>query len=315
MANPQVDLRTGVYGGVLKQIKLDVRQMDPDNPPLVKVWTCDVEPRRTKDFIRLFSDVITPADPVILVHVKRLQKVVENDVTVIRCIVSSESFLPSRQDVLAFIQEHIDNVSESSLNIGEVQVPIDLPPTKEIALEWSLRYWPISWKGNANHQFLMTVSYDIDAERTVVRQLIEAGQGNSPTTIIARGNGSNIDVLTVAHDLRSAHLLEHSVMNAIRNIADDELSQRQTSTHNDEQYLCHDLLVYTTHEPCAMCAMALVHSRIGRLVYIKPMPQTGAVESKYCLGDRDGLNWKFDIWRWIGPELADVADLPPSFSA
>jgi tRNA(adenine34) deaminase len=37
--------------------------------------------------------------------------------------------------------------------------------------------------------------------------------------------------------------------------------------------------LYCTLEPCAMCAAALVHARIGLLVYGTPDPKAGAVDS------------------------------------
>lgn len=41
--------------------------------------------------------------------------------------------------------------------------------------------------------------------------------------------------------------------------------------------------LYVTLEPCAMCAMALVHARIARLVYAARDPKTGACGSVFDL--------------------------------
>ncbi len=39
--------------------------------------------------------------------------------------------------------------------------------------------------------------------------------------------------------------------------------------------------LYVTLEPCAMCAMALVHARVARVVYATPDPKTGAAGSVF----------------------------------
>jgi tRNA(adenine34) deaminase len=41
--------------------------------------------------------------------------------------------------------------------------------------------------------------------------------------------------------------------------------------------------LYVTLEPCAMCAMAMVHARIARLVYAARDPKTGAAGSVFDL--------------------------------
>ena len=42
--------------------------------------------------------------------------------------------------------------------------------------------------------------------------------------------------------------------------------------------------LYATVEPCLMCAGAIAHARIRRLVYGPPEPKFGGVESKVALG-------------------------------
>lgn len=42
-------------------------------------------------------------------------------------------------------------------------------------------------------------------------------------------------------------------------------------------------VLYVTLEPCAMCAMAMVHARIARVVYAAADPKTGAAGSVFDL--------------------------------
>jgi tRNA(Arg) A34 adenosine deaminase TadA len=44
-----------------------------------------------------------------------------------------------------------------------------------------------------------------------------------------------------------------------------------------------DTTLYVTLEPCAMCAMAMVHARVARLVYAAKDPKTGAAGSVFDL--------------------------------
>lgn len=46
-----------------------------------------------------------------------------------------------------------------------------------------------------------------------------------------------------------------------------------------ENYRLVDMTLYVTLEPCAMCAMALVHARVSRVVFATSDPRTGAAGS------------------------------------
>lgn len=56
-----------------------------------------------------------------------------------------------------------------------------------------------------------------------------------------------------------------------------------------------DAIVYVTLEPCAMCAMAMVHARVKRIVFATKEPRTGAGGSLYQLLQHQGHNHQIDI--------------------
>jgi tRNA(adenine34) deaminase len=57
-----------------------------------------------------------------------------------------------------------------------------------------------------------------------------------------------------------------------------------------------DCELFVTIEPCAMCAGAIIHARIRRLVYGADDPKAGAVRSVLAVVNHPGLNHKMEIW-------------------
>ena len=53
--------------------------------------------------------------------------------------------------------------------------------------------------------------------------------------------------------------------------------------------------IYTTIEPCAMCAGALVNARVKRLVYGAVDEKYGAVETLFRICDSESLNHRIEI--------------------
>ena len=64
-------------------------------------------------------------------------------------------------------------------------------------------------------------------------------------------------------------------------------------------YRLNDTVLYVTAEPCPMCASAMVHGRLSRLVFGALEPKFGAVESKFKFLDDPSLNHRVGVERGI----------------
>lgn len=60
-------------------------------------------------------------------------------------------------------------------------------------------------------------------------------------------------------------------------------------------YRLSDAVVYSTIEPCVMCAGALIQARVRRLVYGAHDERAGAVESRFGVCDTDFLNHRIEV--------------------
>jgi tRNA(adenine34) deaminase len=56
-----------------------------------------------------------------------------------------------------------------------------------------------------------------------------------------------------------------------------------------------DTTLYVTLEPCAMCAGAMVHARVRRLVYGATDPRAGAAGSVFNVTQHPALNHRIDV--------------------
>ena len=84
--------------------------------------------------------------------------------------------------------------------------------------------------------------------------------------------------------IRAADPTAHAEIVAIRDAA-----RRVGSYRLSGATLC------VTIEPCLMCVGALVHARIGTLVYGAAEPKSGAVVSAVRGGELPGLNHRFEV--------------------
>ncbi len=91
------------------------------------------------------------------------------------------------------------------------------------------------------------------------------------------GHGANAPIAN--HDPTA-----HAEIQALRDAASNVGNYRLTGS-----------TLYVTLEPCAMCAGAMVHARVARLVYGCSDPKTGAAGSVFDLVQTDELNHRLEV--------------------
>lgn len=118
-------------------------------------------------------------------------------------------------------------------------------------------------------------------------------------------------IVAVGHDCRADHPLHHAVMVCIDLVArsqgggcycfDKYPSCSFAPLDSDTTapaYICTGYDLYVTREPCVMCAMALVHSRIGRVFY-GTVSSDGALGTKYKIHSQKDLNHRFEVYKGV----------------
>lgn len=74
-----------------------------------------------------------------------------------------------------------------------------------------------------------------------------------------------------------------------------EIVALREAAHKVSNYRITDAVVYSTIEPCVMCAGALIQARVRRLVYGARDERAGAVESRFRVCDTDFLNHRIEV--------------------
>ncbi|KAK9479656.1 cytidine deaminase-like protein [Lipomyces japonicus] len=301
----------------------------------VEVWATTIPAKVATSVVSHVKQHL-PKDPHSLLHLRRLVKrdldAGSTDEIFLNMLICSVDAVPDVNDILSILQPLRALASEAALNISLIpriqQVPRYPALTKLQSQEWSKGTWPIMWRGNP-HAIITHLPADEEALlKRFLDKLVDLSRtagvnGHVPiaTMII---DPATFEIVASATDERteSGNPLFHSTMTCVAKVAEKEFQrralQKQSLGPNQElpqqSYLCHNLQLVTTHEPCSMCSMAMVHSRISRLVYVKSMPQTGGIESGsgsgYGIHWNKQLNWRFEAWKWQGDDLGlvDVGD-------
>jgi tRNA(adenine34) deaminase len=124
---------------------------------------------------------------------------------------------------------------------------------------------------------------------------LAAREGEAPVGCVIRGpDGAE---LARAHNLREQlkDATAHAEVVALRRAAKVAGSWRLPGA-----------TVYVTLEPCIMCAGALMHARVARVVYGCDDPKGGGAFSLYSIGQDPRLNHQYELSRGVMAEAASA---------
>ncbi len=97
---------------------------------------------------------------------------------------------------------------------------------------------------------------------------------------------------------------QNSVLRTLDPTAHAEIVALRAAAKALGNYRLNGCTLYVTLEPCAMCAGAMIHARIDRLVFAAPDPKAGACGSVLSVLNHPRLNHRMWVEQGTGAEQA-----------
>ncbi|KAK5970325.1 CMP/dCMP-type deaminase domain-containing protein [Trichostrongylus colubriformis] len=187
--------------------------------------------------------------------------------------------------------KHLTVLRELELGQSDVQivkVPASKPRTTR-QFNWAKEYWPISFHPDKELENLLNNTFLSDEEKIAVYKWSE--QAFEVGCVVVQDNKE------LVRGSRTERLLGHPVMDMVQKLAK---CQRR-----DEDYLATGCDVYVKDEPCAMCAMALVHCRASRVFYCRTTRNGVLAPGKWQLHLEPAINHHYGVFH---VKIADEDD-------
>ncbi|SSD59005.1 related to tRNA-specific adenosine deaminase subunit TAD3 [Saccharomycodes ludwigii] len=285
--------------------------LDENQKPLnfIKCLLIQIKSTDTPKFLKFIKEYCSADILSRMPHIKRIKKINKQDLLLLLCsldflpnILEFEEFLSKKNLHLAYNKPRNDCNS----TLEYIDIPEIYPPSKDICSCWSEIYWPMTWRGNPNDQILNDMEYNMTEIKNNLQLICEKSNMKFKEEEEAKVSSKALPVVTLfvnkktgeailsTDERHKSRPIDHSIMCGIRDVC---------AQLSEDGYLCLDYEVYTTHEPCSMCCMALIHSRISRLFYLKDMPKTGCLKNNYHMHSIKPLNSSYHVFQWVNEKI------------
>uniref|UniRef100_A0AC35TPD0 CMP/dCMP-type deaminase domain-containing protein n=1 Tax=Rhabditophanes sp. KR3021 TaxID=114890 RepID=A0AC35TPD0_9BILA len=190
--------------------------------------------------------------------------------------------------------EAIEGIEGVALDI--ICVPGKAPLSK-YQMDLIKDIWPVNFKPQFNIEKMMCGKL---FDRTETDRILRFYDEVCVTDSIIIYDPMEYVVRVRIPKFQKCHEIDHPVMRALNELA---IIQKKALSEGDcEQYLATNYYCILPTECCAMCTMALVHSRIGKVFFGDLIHEKGAFLSTWRMMECPKINHHFDLFRIVDDE-------------
>lgn len=298
---------------VLQFLKPIVDDSITSNIPQVDATVCRIKDK--KHISRLVLELNEKLPVPSLQHLKRVYK---DEILL---------YLSSEKGDKSLLETTVDVTGLDLTSVRQVKVPLIPPKTRNQYIDAS-RTWPCAFHEDKYIEKLLSNrlfnASELEEHCTWMREAIVAAERSQTPVGAVVVEPVTKTVLAVASDDRESNPMKHSVMVVVDLVARTQGgglwpvkegdfvcskdAKKLTVIHSKRNqdgvekpvgpYLCTGYDLYITREPCTMCAMALVHSRVRRVFYgsVNKSGALGTLTKVHLLKD---LNHRYEVFKGL----------------